>query len=453
MITPLIKKRICLSIALLIGLSSVSKAQSPLDNYIETGYKNNLVLQQKNISLEKAMYSLKSANALFLPSLSLKGDYQTGEGGRNIAIPIGDLLNPVYNTLNQLTASNSFPQVSNVQTNFLPNNYYDVKVRTTMPIINTDLIYNKQIQKQQLASQGYDVEIYKNELAKNIRLAYFNYLSASKAIAIYESALQLANEGKRINERLLANGKSIKAYVLRSESEIQNLLAKRSEALQQLNNAQLYFNFLINTEGNSMIDTTGVNEIDQTKIDNLLLSEANVKSRTELQLLEQSNAIYESMLKMNKASRAPKLNGFVDLGSQESDWKYSNESRYYFVGLQLDIPLFSFGKINYEVKKARLNYESQKLNSNFVGKQLQLSAEMAKNNLKTTNDNFHAAEKQLAAATSYFDLIEKGYREGMNTFIETVDARNQLTSASLQLVIQKYQLMSALANYQREIGK
>jgi outer membrane protein len=43
--------------------------------------------------------------------------------------------------------------------------------------------------------------------------------------------------------------------------------------------------------------------------------------------------------------------------------------------------------------------------------------------------------------------------EGINTFIETIDARNQLTTASLQLVINKYQLLAAVANYEREINK
>jgi outer membrane protein TolC len=66
--------------------------------------------------------------------------------------------------------------------------------------------------------------------------------------------------------------------------------------------------------------------------------------------------------------------------------------------------------------------------------------------------NYAASIKQLDAATAYNKLIETGYREGINTFIETIDARNQLTTASLQLVINKYQLLAALATYEREIN-
>jgi outer membrane protein TolC len=74
--------------------------------------------------------------------------------------------------------------------------------------------------------QEYDVEIYKSELTRNIQVAYYNYLSAAKSIAIYDGALSLAREARRINQSLLDNGKSLKAYVLRSESEIQGLKQK-----------------------------------------------------------------------------------------------------------------------------------------------------------------------------------------------------------------------------------
>ena len=453
MITLLITKSAFRKSLLLLGITGALTAQTSLDNYIESGIKNNLVLQQKTIGLEKALYSLKTANSLFFPNINLKADYQSGEGGRQIAIPLGDLLNPVYSTLNQLTASSAFPQIDNVSTTFFPQNFYDVKVRTSLPIVNSDLIYNKSIQKQQVVLQQYEIEIYRSELAKNIKVAYFNYLSAAKSINIYESALTLAREGKRINESLVANGKSVKAYVLRSESEIQSLQARKSSAEQQVNNARMYFNFLINADANQAIDTAGIALLDQQRPEQYLTSEVSVSNRTELKALEQSSSIYHTALKMDKAYWLPKLNGFLDLGSQASNWKYNDKSRYYFVGLSLDIPLFAGGKNHYKIKQSELNARSQTLNTAYVNQQLRLSAEMAKNNLKTSYENYLASMKQLDAAASYNKLIEKGYKEGVNSFIETIDARNQLTVSSLQVVINKYQLMASLVSYEREINK
>jgi outer membrane protein len=450
--TSKFKKR-SLPVICFFWMSLVINAQGSLEKYIETGLRNNLVLQNKNISLEKALNALKNANRLFFPSMDIKGDYQSGDGGRSISFPIGDMLNPVYRTLNQLTSGNSFPEISNVETNFLPNNFYDLKVRTSLPLINSDLIYNRTIQKQHIKMQEYDVEIYKRELTRNIQVAYYNYLSAAKSIAIYDGALSLAKEAKRINQSLLDNGKSLKAYVLRSESEIQGLEAKRTSALQQMKNARMYFNFLLNTNPDEAIDTAFVVSIDQNLVDQYLLNEASINNRTELKALDQSASICQNVLKMNKAYWVPKLNGFLDLGSQASDWKFNDKSKYYFFGFQLDFPLFSAGRNRIRIRQSELDLKNHLINNTYTHNQIQLSADMARNSLMASFRNYAASIKQLDATTAYNKLIETGYREGINTFIETIDARNQLTTASLQLVINKYQLLAALATYEREINK
>ena len=436
-----------------IWMSIALNAQGNLEKYIETGLKNNLVLQQKNISLENALNALKTANSLFFPSVDLKGDYQSGDGGRSISFPVGDMLNPVYRTLNQLTSGNEFPDINNFETNFFPQNFYDLKVRTSLPIINSDLIYNRTIRKQQITMQEYDVEIYKRELTRNIQVAYYNYLSAAKSIAIYDGALSLAREAKRMNQSLLDNGKSLKAYVLRSESEVQELEAKRTSAQQQMKNARMYFNFILNSSPDEVIDTTDVVSVNQKIVDQYLLNEVSINDRTELKALDQSTSICQNVLKMSKAYWVPNLNGFLDVGSQAGDWKFNNKSKYYFFGFQLNIPLFSAGKNRIRIKQSELELKNRLIENSYTRNRIQLSADMARNSLVESNKNYAASIKQLDAATAYNELIEKGYKEGINTFIETIDARNQLTTASLQLVINKYQLLAALANYEREINK
>src|SRR5512134_1696448 len=104
--------------------STTLNAQTVLDEYIQEGLKSNLVLQQKTISWEQAQQSLQVARSYFLPSVNLLTDYVSGEGGRSISMPIGDLLNPVYASLNQITQSDQFPHVENVDQNFFPKNFY-----------------------------------------------------------------------------------------------------------------------------------------------------------------------------------------------------------------------------------------------------------------------------------------------------------------------------------------
>lgn len=425
-----------------------SSAQDILDQYIGEGLKNNEVLKQKNIGLERAILSLKIANGMFLPSVNLQGSYTSGSGGRSISIPVGDLLNPVYATLNQLTESNSFPQIENVNQNFFPHNFYDAKVRTSVPIFNSDLIYNQKIKQQQIVMQEFEQDIYKRELVKNIKVAYFNYLRATEATRIYESALDRAQEGMRVNESLLANGKGLPAYVLRAQSEVENTKAQLVSSERQAHNAQLYFNFLLNRVPEASIVKDPNLTLDSTIV--LLKDNPEAIQREEIRQVQEAISLNETVLKMNKLYSSPKLSGFVDLGSQYPNWKFNDQSRYYLFGVQLDVPLFAGFTNRHRLSQSALDIKSAELNYSVVTRQVNMGTQIAQNGLITALQNFQSAQKQLEAAQSYQRLIDKGYKEGVNTFIETVDARAQLTSAQLQLTISQYEVMIAQTNYERE---
>ena len=179
-------------IAALVLLASqpAAQAQTIPGEYIAVALNNNLVLQEKKIALDKSLVALKEARSLFLPTTSFDGQYLLSKGGRTIDVPAGDLVNPVYKTLNQLTGSNSFPQIGNVSEQLNPNNFYDVRIKTTMPLFNPDIKINRNIRQQQTGLQEQEIAIYKRELVKEVKQAYFNYLAAGKAVTIYQSALK-----------------------------------------------------------------------------------------------------------------------------------------------------------------------------------------------------------------------------------------------------------------------
>lgn len=436
--------------ALLLALSPDVKAQSSLDTYIEVGLQNNIVLQQKSVSLERALYSLKIANGMFMPSLSVIGNYTHGDGGRSISLPIGDMLNPVYSTLNQLTDSDAFPQIENVDQNFFPQNFYDVRTRVSVPIFNTDLVYNKKIQSQQIQLQEFEVTIYKRELIKNIKVAYFNYLAARKGSAIYESALTRAIESKRVNESLLANGKGLPAYVLRAQSEMETLSAQKNEADQLVRNAQLYLNFLLNRSADSLVEESYT--VSLTNAAQLLAQPVSGEFREELLQVQTGIEINTNLVKMKQSFWVPRVNGFVDLGAQAENMQYNSNANYYLLGLQVDVPLFAGFTNRYKTSQAKLDLKNSELNKTLVGQQVNMSSTMAQNSLRTAYQNYVSATKQLEAAQSYQHLIERGYKEGVNTFIESLDARNQLTTAQLLVTTNQYKVLIAEASLEREMA-
>jgi outer membrane protein len=433
--------------AMLLLSTIASFGQSTLDEYVREGLKSNLVMQQKNLTLQQAQQSLQIAKSYFMPSVNLLTDYTSGDGGRSIGIPVGDLLNPVYATLNQMTNSDAFPQIENVKQNFLPKNFYDARVRTSVPIINTDLYMNHAIQSQQVVMKQHELDIYKRQLVLDIKTAYYNHLAAVSAVRIYESALALVSKNVEINESLLKNGKSLPANYLRSKSEAERVKAELNSARNRVINAQKYFNFLLNKDLETKIsaDDTGIQQtilIDTTSV--------AVTGREELQMLQTARQINQTTLRMNKLNRLPKVNAFLDLGSQAYNWKYNDQSRYYLFGVNLSLPIFQGFRTNINIRQANLEIQKTSLNLAYTSKQLQMAAEIAKNDFQTTTQNYIASREQLKSAQSYFNLIEKGYAQGVNTLIEYLDARNQFTSSQLQQNLRLFEMLTASAKLERE---
>jgi outer membrane protein len=445
--TPFIKTLLFI----IILMHTTAWSQNVLEEYIQEGLKNNLVLQQKSITLDKALLSLKIANGMFMPAVTLQGNYTHGDGGRNIPFPVGDLLNPVYGTLNQLTDSERFPQIENVNVNFFPKNFYDTRVRTSVPIFNTDLYQNRKIQQHQVMLHDYEAEIYKRELVRAIKTAYFQYLSAIEAMRIYTSALQRAEESKRVNEALLKNGSGLPAYLLRAESEIQTIKSQLTEAEKQVQNAQLYFNFLLNRDGNMPVSTFFKPEEAVANLNRPM--DVSWAPREELKQLQAVIEVQEAVHKMNRLNWTPKVNGFLDVGSQYENWVFNRQSRYYLVGLQVDIPLFAGFTNRNRVYQSALDIRHTQLSYSLLQQQLGMASRVALHAVESAFESYAAAQQQLQAATSYDKLIDKGYKAGINTYIETVDARNQLTAAQLQVTLTQYKLLIAQATYERETAQ
>jgi outer membrane protein TolC len=97
-----------------------------------------------------------------------------------------------------------------------------------------------------------------------------------------------------------------------------------------------------------------------------------------------------------------------------------------------------------------LDLKSVELTQQDTRRNLELAAFNSRSNARNSYNNFLSSLKQEEAAQKYFKLIDRGYKEGINNFIEMLDARNQLTQSQLQKELTRYRLLSALADYERQ---
>ena len=79
------------------------------DALVAEALESNLGLTAVQAGVDQRLAALDAARARFLPTLDLQLRYSRADGGREIELPVGDLLNPVYSSLNSLLAASGQP--------------------------------------------------------------------------------------------------------------------------------------------------------------------------------------------------------------------------------------------------------------------------------------------------------------------------------------------------------
>ncbi len=438
-----IMKVITISLALLMTVGT--RAQSTLDAYISQGLSSNTGIKEHGFKLEQSRYALKEARALFLPSITLFSDYFLARGGRTIDIPVGDIVNPIYAGLNELTGSSSFPQITNASEQLNPNNFYDARLRASAPVFNLEIEYNRRIKQKQVTLQELEVAVYKRELVNEIKAAYFGYLSTVSAISIYRQALDLALENQRINEALFANDQVNRGAVIRSANEVARFEAQVIAAEQNEATARAYFNFLLNRDADASIAL-------DTGYSAPALSQYEPESplaREELLQLTITQSIHFDRAKLVEASSLPKLSTFIDLGSQGFDWEFDSQSRYYLFGVSLQWDLFTGRRNHYRKQQVELEQRIKAAQVDQTERQLMLQVTTAVNEFSATFALYQAAMSQQASSERYFSDVQSLYKVGQVLFIELLDAQNQWVTAQLQANILLYDLLTKAASIER----
>jgi outer membrane protein len=421
---------VILLITILALIHPGATGQTILDNYIRRGLDSNLALKQKNFDIDKARLDLKRAQSLFYPQANFLSQYTLASGGRTQDIPIGDLLNGVYSTLNQLTGSTKFPQVSNQNINFLPNDFHDTRVEVSMPVLNRQIKYNREIKEELINSQQADADAYRRELVKSVKEAYFRFLQSGKAIEIYTNALGLVNENLRVSEKMVNNGIATKEIVLRARAQVSQVQTSLTEARNNRQNAAAYFNFLLNLPLNDAIAT------DSAVLEHLDISippYVDVPAgREELTRLRSLQKVTNTNLKLNRSYWMPVVNAFYNVGYQGFGFKFNNDQFYQLGGLQLQWPLFRANDNKYKIRQAELDADALATKYKEVEQQLSLQAQTSYNNYRSAVQTLQSVSDEVQSSTETYRLTERRFREGQALQIELIDARTQLTNSQLR---------------------
>lgn len=425
-----------------------------LQGYVSEGIESNLTLQQHDFDVKKSQERLNQAKALFLPQVSFDASYTRAGGGRSIDFPVGDLLNPVYNALNQMSGSEQFPTIDNVNEQFLPNDFHDTKIRLVQPLFNSDIYFASKAQERMVSVEEARKQTFINELRYDIQSAYYTHLSAIEAQKIFEQSAEVLEELVRVNKSLVANDKATYDIVYTAEAELSQLRSRIIDARKNVRVSRSYFNFLLNRELEAEI------EIDESvKGDRFVFNAAHQLSadafanRQELEQVNRAIDANQYLVKLNKNNAyLPNMNLVVDAGYQGFGYSFDSNQDYWLAQVSLSWNLFKGGAKKSKVKESE--YELERLNSQYeqLQDQIQLQVINAYNEYLAATENVEAARSGELSAQKSFHIIDKKYRESQVILVEYLDAQNKHRNAQLNRSIAEYNALAKAAELRKVIG-
>ncbi len=433
----------------------LSLAQSPvLEKYIQLGLEQNLQNQKNGLAIEKQQYKIAEAKANRLPVVSFDPSYILAAGGRRLEFPVGDLFNPAYQALNQLTQSNSFPtDLENVDEQLTPNNFHDTRLYASYPLFNPAIYYNLKAQEQLISVEQAKNNAFQVELRKNIKVAYYNYFKTFEVLTILNSSENLLNEVYRFNEKLVKYDKATKDVLSGVKFEIAQLNSNRATIINQQAVAKAYFNSLLNRDFEAEILRTEPLIPASASKEIISLRKEALANRPELQQIDNAIKAKQIVTQIKEKSLLPTLVVQGTAGFQGNGYKFNGDQALATIALGAKWTIYDGKKRKQQVEQAKIETQELQQEYTIIQQQIELQVINAWHNLKEAEQKVVANQAAVDNALTNFEVIQKRYKNEKAILIELLDAQTKMTNAQIQLSIAQYDVLIMAAELERTVAQ
>ncbi len=420
-------KRTLLSIATLIGLSSLSSlalADDLQQIYEQAKTKDPLILQAL-ANRDAAFEKITESRASLLPQIGLALNAQYTKTNKDDAGTKSDLGGQV-----QLSQA------------LYRQDYWTSLTLTEKAATQADTLYADQTQ----------------QLILRTAKAYFDVLRAKDALSAVEAnkravARQLEQTKQRFEVGLTAitdvhEAQAEHDRTLANEIQARNTLTNSYEALRELTGVEV-----------RDINELNIERFDPTQPDgrsNLWLDKAENQN---LQLHTQRIAkdIAKTQIDLAETGHLPQIDFVAGAGVNNANYKNDfNPSDGTFtngtVGVNLSMPLYTGGAIDSRVKQAQFSYVAASEELERIYRNIQTEIRSNYNNVGASISTIQAYEQTVVSSESALKATEAGFEVGTRTIVDVLDATRQLYQSKDLLSNARYDYILSMLNLKYAAG-
>jgi outer membrane protein len=449
--------------------AATTTVEDGLREILDDALAANLELRAGTAAIQQRLAALDQARARYLPVLDVAARYSWADGGRTIELPVGDLLNPVYATLDELLAASGqpprFPRIENQSITFLRGNEQETRLVLEQPLYEPRLGPAVAANRAEVDRATANLAALRSSVIRDTQQAYYLWLATQQAVLVLDATLELARSNLTANESLYRNGKITRDLVLRAEADLLEVEQQRIAAASRVRIAQGYVNLLRNAPlaaplPQAEIDAATVERFrDQLvrrlagrSLDPAVLQQLATGRRAELRGLDAAIAGGEARQDLARAAFRPRLLLGAEAGIQGDDYDFSEDERYALASVVLRWNAFRGGADRAALAEARAFTEEVRATRDLAAQRVRLEVQQSVEDLEVADASLDTALKRTEAANGALRIAARKRDLGQINQTEFIDARRTMTDANLNLNRVRAEFLSRIAELEYAVG-
>ncbi|MFB9844691.1 TolC family protein [Mucilaginibacter ginsenosidivorans] len=455
-------KHLLLISLLLIGIASGASAQQAppaagavhsfsLQDCINYAYEHQDSVVNAGLDVKSAEYKIKETKATGLPQINGSVTFQDYT---RAPVQVG----PDFSKI-----SSGQPLDPNARLVAFPIG--PVQYNNTFALQGTQLLFSGTFLVGLQAAKTYKElsvrSLTRSKIQTNVSVtkAYYQVLVSNEQIKLLDA--NIAQLKQQLDQTTQQNKQGFveKIDVNRLEVQYNNLTTNRENVVRALTLNYQVLKFQMGMPIQEELSLTD-------KLENINLDEQSAQNnidtafyhnRIEYNLLETNLKLNQLDVKSKKAAYLPTLSANAGLATtfQENQTKYlyGRNYPYNYVGLSLNIPIFSSGERVNQLRQSQINVQKAQNDLNNVKNAMSLEASSANitysNNLRSLNSQKRSRE--LAAEVLRVSKIK--YQQGVGSSIEVTQAQTDFENADNQYIQALYNALVSKVDLDKAYGK
>lgn len=336
-------------------------------------------------------------------------------------------------------------------------NTYNAGVSASMPLVNAQLWKSLKISGKSVELAVEKARSSRLEMVTQVKQSYYAALLAKEALNVYKDVYANAVENFKQTEMRYNAQKASELEYTRAKSTVASAIPNVYNAESSVVLSLWQLKAVMGVELDQDIDVAGSLE-DYT-------GEMALENDTDIMNLDHNSTMRQLAIQADQLAETVKLQQYAyipslaltfsySLNAMTNDFKFSDYrwTPYSYVGLSLNIPIFSGGKRLNDVRQAKVQASELAIQVNDTERQLKIAIRQYLNTMETQMKSCAAAKEAVETAQKAYDIATKSYNVGRSTITELNDAQLALTQAKLGESQSIYNYMVAKSSLEQVLG-